>query len=83
MVVGSRQRVDTELEKVKSVKCLGVAIDEYLTLDNHMLSMGKKVTRNLSVLRRAKPFLKKETPIDIYRSIIERYFTYCALFGIV
>ena len=57
MVVGSRQRVasleedialsllDTELEKVKSVnKCLGVDIDEYLTWDNHMLSIRQKVT---------------------------------------
>ena len=50
MVVGSRQRVasleedialsllDTELEKVKTDKCLGADIDEYLTWDNHMLS---------------------------------------------
>ena len=68
MVVGSRQRVasleediafsllDTELEKVKSVKCLGVDIDEYLTWDNHMLSIRQKVTRNVSVLTRVKPF---------------------------
>ena len=73
MVVGSRQRVasleediplsllDTELEKVKSVKCLGVDIDEYLTWDNHMLSIRQKVTRNVSVLRRVKPFLKQKT----------------------
>ena len=81
MVVGSRQRVasleedialsllDTELEKVKSVKCLGVDIDEYLTRDNHMLSIRQKVTRNLSVLRRVKPFLKRENlPERILRS---------------
>ena len=61
MVVESRQRVasleediaisllHTELEKVKSVKCLGVEIDEYLTWDNHMLSLRQKVTRNVSV----------------------------------
>ena len=91
MVVGSRQRVasleedialsllDTELEKVKSVKCLGVDIDEYLTWDNHMLSIRQKVTRNVSVLRRVKPFLKTENLINIYRSIIEPYFTYCCI----
>lgn len=89
MVVGSRQRVasleedialcllDTELNKVKSVKCHGVDIDEYLTWDSHMLSIRRKVTRNLSVLRRVKPFLKTEKLIDIYRSIIELFFTYC------
>ena len=60
MVVGSRQRVAsleedialsllyTELEKVKSVKCLGVDINEYLTWDNHMLSIRQKVTLECS-----------------------------------
>ena len=42
-----------------------------------MLSIRQKVTRNLSVLRRVEPFLKTENLIDIYRSIIEPYFTYC------
>ena len=91
MVVGSRQRVasleedialsllDTKLEQVKSVKCLGVDIDEYLTWDNHMLSIRQNVTRNVSVLRRVKPFLKTENLINIYRSIIEPYFTYCCI----
>ena len=49
MVVGSVQRVaslegdialsllNTELEKVHSVKCLGVDIDEHLAWENHIL----------------------------------------------
>ena len=48
-VIGSRQRVaslegeinlslfHTELERVQSVKCLGVNIDEFLAWDNHIL----------------------------------------------
>jgi len=91
MVVGSRQRVasleedialsllDTELEKAKSVECLGVDINEYLTWDSHMLGIRQKVIRNLSVLRRVKPFLKRENLIDIYRSVIEPCFTYCCI----
>ena len=73
--------LDTELEKVNSVKCFGVDIDEYLTWDNHMLSIRQKVTRNLAVLRRVKPFLKTENLIVmiIYRSIIGPYFTYCCI----
>ena len=88
MVLGSRQRVaslkedialsllDNDLEKIK---CLSVDIDEYLTWDNHMLSIRKKVTRNLSVLRRVIPFLKTENLIDIYRLITDLYFTYCCI----
>ena len=93
MVIGSRQRVaslegeinlslfHTELERVQSVKCLpvGVNIDEYLTWDNHILSIRQKVTRNLSILKKVKPVLKVENLIDIYRSIIEPYFTYCCI----
>ena len=44
-----------------------------------MLSIRQKVTPNLSVLRRVKPFLKRENLLDIYRSIIEPYFTYCCI----
>ena len=91
MVIGSRQRaarleedialslLDTKLEKVNSVKCLGVDIDKYLTWDNHMLSIKQKVTRNLGIVKRFKPVLKTENLIDIYRSIIEPYFTYCCI----
>lgn len=72
MAIGSRKKIiaglevnialsllDTELEKVNSIKFLGIDIDEYLTWDNYMLSIRQKVIRNLSVLiRRVKPFLK-------------------------
>ena len=39
----------------------------------------EKVTHNLSVLERVKPFLKTEILIDILRSIIEPHFTYCCI----
>ena len=51
MVIGSRQRVaslegeislslfHTELERVQSVKCIGVNIDKYLAWDNHIISI--------------------------------------------
>ena len=62
MVIGSRQRVaslegetalslfNTELEKVRSVKCLGVNIDENLSWEVHMLSIRHKISDNLRVL---------------------------------
>ena len=91
MVIGSRQRVaslegeialslfNTELEKGRSVKCLGVNIDENLTWEDHMLSIRQKISRNLSMLKRIKPVLKLENLTHIYRSIIEPYFTYCCI----
>ena len=91
MVIGSRQRVaslegeialstfNTELEKVRSVKCLGVNIDENLTWEDHMFSIRQKISRDLSMLKRIKPVLKLENLTRIYRSIIEPYFTYCCI----
>ena len=72
MLIGSRQRVaslegeitlslfNTELEKVHSVKCLGVNIDENLTWEDQMLSIRQKISRKLSMLKRIKPVLKLE-----------------------
>ena len=33
----------------------------------------------LSILKKVKPLLKMESLIDIYRSLIEPYFTYCCI----
>ena len=53
MVIGSRQRLAvlegnvTLLQQVRSVKCLGVNIDQQLTWDSHIVSIRQKVTRNI------------------------------------
>ena len=44
-----------------------------------MLSIRQKVSRGLSILKKVKPVLKMGSLIDIYRSIIEPYFTYCCI----
>ena len=44
-----------------------------------MLSIRQKVTCGLSILKKVKPVLKMGSLIDIYRSIIEPYFTYCCI----
>ena len=92
MLIGSRQRVaalegnvtlrlnDAVLQQVHSLKCLGVNVDQNLTWDSHNASIRKKVTRNVRILKKVKPVLNRLINlIDIYRSLIEPYFTYCCI----
>ena len=91
MLIGSRQRVaalegnvtlrlnDAALQQVHSLKCLGVNVDQNLTWDSYIASIRKKVTRNVGILKKVKPVLNRLNLIDIYRSLIEPYFTYCCI----
>ena len=91
ILIGSRQRVaalegnvtlplnDAVLQQVHSLKCLGVNVDQNLTWDSHNASIRKKVTRNVGILKKVKPVLNRLNLIDIYRSLIEPYFTYCCI----
>ena len=91
MVIGSRQRIATlegdialsvngiTLEKVRIVNCLGLSIDEFLTWDTHMQSIKHKVTCNIRILKRIKPFLSQENLITLYKSIVEPYLSYCCI----
>ena len=47
--------------------------------DSHIASIRKKVTRNVGILKKVKPVLNRLNLIDIYRSLIEPYFTYCCI----
>ena len=88
MVVGSKQRTnslvgdltlslnDIPLRKVKSTKCLGVTIDEFLTWAEHIDNVIKKLAVGISLLRRNRKVLKKCDLMNVYRAIVEPYFDY-------
>ena len=91
MVIGSRQRIVTlagsislsvnglTLQQVESTKCLGLTIDQFLTWRNHLQSVRQKVGRGIRILKSIKPFVGLEHLINVYRSIVEPYFTYCCI----
>ena len=62
-----------------SLKCLGVNVDQNLTWDSHIASSREKVTRDVGILKKVRPDLNRLNLIDIYRSLIEPYFTYCCI----
>ena len=91
MVIGSRQRIATlagnislsvnglTLQQVGSTKCLGLTIDQFLTWRNHLQSVRQKVGCGIRILKRIRPFVGLEHLINVYRSIVEPYFTYCCI----
>ena len=71
MLIGSRQRIaaldgnielslsNTDVRQVESTKCLGVNIDNNLTWEGHLQSVKQKVSSNLRILKKVKPFLNR------------------------
>ena len=91
MVIGSRQRIATlagnislsvnglTLQQVESTKCLGLTVDQFLIWRNHLQSVRQKVGCSIRILKGIRPFVGLEHLINVYRSIVEPYFTYCCI----
>ena len=89
MITGSRQRIsvmddritieinDCEVEKVVSVKSLGVNIDKHLNWSIHIEKISKKIASAIGALKRIRPYVTTDTAIQVYRALIQPYFDYC------
>ena len=88
--IGTRQRLatfssetgifvnDHEVAPSDHLKSLGIILDENLNWNQHVEHIIKKIKSALGALRRAKPFVTKETLIQIYNALIVPHFDYCA-----
>ena len=77
MMIGSRQRLATfaknlnlslngiALKQAKEVTCLGLKIDENLTWKGHVKNITKKVSTNLRIIKKAKPYLNQNLLISV------------------
>ena len=83
MIIGSRQRLSAQNEDVviriddqiikqvvELTKSLGVTIDAQLTWCKHVEEVCKKVSSAIGALKRVRPFIPKETAIQIYNALI-------------
>jgi hypothetical protein len=91
MIIGSRQRLSTfdnqnvevcvnnkQINRVLKCKSLGLTIDENLTWKYHVDNITKKVSPGIGALKRMRDFITRETPIRVYQSLVEPYFSYYA-----
>ena len=87
--IGSRQKMTTindklvikindyEINRVDSVKALGVYIDQHLTWAVHIDKISKKIASAIGALKRIRPLITTDTAVQIYRALIQPHFDYC------
>ena len=72
-------RNDNEVERVGSIKFLGVLLDEHLSWTEHIRYIKHKVVKSFGLLYRAEPFLGKHSLLTLYYSYIHTYLNYANL----
>ena len=63
----------------RTVKFLGVTIDNQLKFNEHVPNICKKASRKLSALSRMSSFLSFDKKIIIFKELFESQFKYCPL----
>ena len=89
MLIGSRQKLSTlssqpelsidnlPIEKVTSVKSLGIFIDENLRWQTHIDKLSKKIASGIGAIKRIRDFVPTPTLHCIYNALIQSQFDYC------
>ena len=70
---------NSDTESTKSVKLPGIAIDDRLRFDQHILNLFSKVVMQLNALDRLQKYMGKPEKIPIVNSFIYGNFNYCPL----
>ena len=73
-IVGSKV-----IQRSKSVKLLGVHIDNKLDFSEHISNICNKVNQKVHALRRISHFINKDKLRKIMKTFIETQFGYCPL----
>ena len=88
-LIGSRQKLSTlsskpqlsidnvPIEKVTSVKSLGIFIDENLRWQTHIDKLSKKIASGIGAIKRIRDFIPMPTLHCIYNVLIQSQFDYC------
>ena len=64
------------IQRVDSIKFLGVLLDENLTWKNHICDINKKNSKSIGILYKAKLLLNQKCLKDIYYAFIHSYLNY-------
>ena len=65
------------VERVKSIKFLGVIIDENVSWTEHIYYIKNKISKGIGILCKARKILKPSTLLAMYYSFIYPYLNYC------
>ena len=68
---------DHEINRVHSVKSLGLHIYSHLTWSLHIEKICKKISSAIGALKRIRSFITTKTAIQVYSALIQHHFDYC------
>ena len=67
-----------KIKRVKTIKSLGLMLDETLSWNEQVKAITTKVNRGLNVLKRLREFVDLETLLIAYKTLVQPYFDYCS-----
>ena len=70
---------EIQLQRVKSVKYLGVMLDENITWSDHISYLSKKLSRCAGIFSKLRYYLNKEVLIKVYHSLFNSHLQYATL----
>ena len=68
---------DIIIERVQSIKFLGLIINDNLNWNEHKLYIQRKIQRSLGILYQCRQVMNLEECINMYKSFIVPYLLYC------
>ena len=66
------------MKRISNKTVLGVVIDKQLKWDKHNEEQCKTISRNISLLKKAKQFVPQDTLITLYNTLVLLHFYYCS-----
>ena len=69
---------DNNIKRVNNKKFIGFIIDDLLKWGTHIYTQCKKITKNIALLRRAKPYPPLQAVIKMYHALVLRHLAYCS-----
>ena len=69
---------DTNLERVKECKYLGVLLDETLSWKPQINQVRNKALRNIHLLKRTRNYVDNRTALLLYKTLVQPHFDYCS-----
>ena len=66
------------IKRVDHTKSFGLTTHAQLSWGKHVEEICKKVSSAIGALKRVRPFISKETAIQIYNALIMPHFDYCS-----
>lgn len=66
-----------QIERVHTMKYLGVSIDENLNFKDHVLGLAKRVRKIIGVMKKLRNSASKQILTQVYTAICQSLLTYC------